>query len=413
MPFTVAQHSMQTPMAHSGFRGSPETDLRVATPACISAAAILAPCGTDMSFPLTVSSTVASAACAEFNRGIGVGATLIVTDFVYCARSRQKPQQLMTAHLNPSRRIEVIDSHTAGEPTRCILSGAPDLGKGSLAERMARLRRDHDSMRRALLCEPRGSDVVVGAWLLEPDTPDCVAAVIFFNNVGYLGMCGHGTIGVAATLAHLGRIKPGIHFLQTPVGKVKIDLHSSNNVTIENVPAYRYVAGARVHVPGHGTVVGDVAWGGNWFFLVEHHGLPLELENVDALTELSWKIRTELPSIGATGADGAEIDHIELFTGPHNPTNHSRNFVLCPGRAYDRSPCGTGTSAKMACLLADGKLTPGEVWRQEGILGTVFEGRVRIDRESIIPSITGSSYVTAESTLIFDPGDPFRAGIGS
>lgn len=312
-----------------------------------------------------------------------------------------------------SRKIEVIDSHTAGEPTRSVLSGSPDLGGGSLMERMATLRRDHDGMRRAVLCEPRGSDVVVGAWVMEADTPDCVAAVVFFNNVGYLGMCGHGTIGVAVTLAHLGRIGPGTHFLQTPVGKVKIDFLSSSYVTIENVSAYRYREGVKVTVPGYGTVVGDVAWGGNWFFLCEHHGLPLDLKNVDALTELAWRIRAELSARGIAGADGAEIDHIELFTAPHDPVNHSRNFVLCPGKAYDRSPCGTGTSAKMACLVAAGKLAPGDTWRQEGILGTVFEGKVRVQNGVIIPSITGSAFVTAESTLIFDPEDPFRDGISA
>ncbi|XBH18643.1 proline racemase family protein [Telmatobacter sp. DSM 110680] len=315
--------------------------------------------------------------------------------------------------MSSSRKIEVIDSHTAGEPTRCVLSGGPDLGKGTLAERMERLRRDHDWVRRAILCEPRGSDVVVGAWLLEPDTPDCAAAVIFFNNAGYLGMCGHGTIGVAATLAHVGRIEPGIHFLQTPVGKVKIDLKSANDATIENVPAYRYATAVEVQVPGHGTVSGDIAWGGNWFFLIAHNDLPLELENAEALTNLTWRIRTELSTNGITGANGAEIDHIELFTAPRDPFNHSRNFVLCPGKAYDRSPCGTGTSAKMACLVAAGKLAPGDAWRQEGILGTVFEGSVRIENGAIIPSITGSAFVTAESTLLFDAGDPFRNGIGS
>jgi 4-hydroxyproline epimerase len=278
---------------------------------------------------------------------------------------------------------------------------------------MATLRRDHDVMRRAILCEPRGSDVVVGAWVLEADSSDCVAAVIFFNNVGYLGMCGHGTIGAAVTLAHLGRIHPGTHFLQTPVGKVKIDLLTSNHVTIENVSAYRYRAGVSVHVPDHGTAVGDVAWGGNWFFLCEHHGLSIDLKNVDALTEHAWKIRSQLSAAGITGADGAEIDHIELFTAPNDAANDSRNFVLCPGKAYDRSPCGTGTSAKMACLVAAGKLAPGDTWRQEGILGTVFEGRVRIQNGAIIPSITGSAFVTAESTLIFDPEDPFLDGISA
>lgn len=319
----------------------------------------------------------------------------------------------MAIDSNSFRRIEVVDSHTAGEPTRCVLSGGPELGKGTLSERMERLRRDHDWTRRAILCEPRGSDVVVGAWLLEPDTPDCAAAVIFFNNVGYLGMCGHGSIGVAATLAHLERIQPGIHFLQTPVGKVKIALQSLNHATIENVASYRYAADVKVKVPNHGTVTGDIAWGGNWFFLVEYDAIPLELGNAEALTDLTWRIRTELSTSGITGANGAEIDHIELFTAPHDLANHGRNFVLCPGKAYDRSPCGTGTSAKMACLVASGKLAPGDLWRQEGILGTVFEGSVRIENGAIIPSITGLAFVTAESTLLFDPEDPFRNGIGS
>lgn len=319
----------------------------------------------------------------------------------------------MTTSADSTRKIQVIDSHTAGEPTRCVMAGAPDLGTGSLLERMARLRRDHDALRRAILCEPRGSDVVVGAYVLEPDAADCAAAVIFFNNAGYLGMCGHGSIGVAVTLAHLGRIGPGRHRLQTPVGVVQIDLHSAYSATIENVPAYRHRTAVEVEVPGHGSVVGDVAWGGNWFFLVEKHGHSIELENVDALTEFTWKIRKQLSATGITGANSAEIDHIELFGAPHDKANHSRNFVLCPGKAYDRSPCGTGTSAKMACLVASGKLAPGAVWRQEGILDTVFEGRVQIEGGSVIPSITGSAYITAESTLLFDPLDPFRDGIGS
>ena len=319
----------------------------------------------------------------------------------------------MTTSADSTCKIQVIDSHTAGEPTRCVIAGAPDLGTGSLLEQMARLRRDHDALRRAILCEPRGSDVVVGAYVLEPDAADCAAAVIFFNNAGYLGMCGHGSIGVAVTLAHLGRIEPGVHQLQTPVGVVRVELLSPHTATIENVPAYRHRTAVEVEVHGHGSVVGDVAWGGNWFFLVEKHGQSLELENVDALTEFTWKIRKQLLATGITGADGAEIDHIELFGSPHDKANHSRNFVLCPGKAYDRSPCGTGTSAKMACLVASGKLAPGEVWRQEGILDTVFEGRVRIYGGSVIPSITGSAYITAESTLLFDPLDPFRDGIGS
>ena len=319
----------------------------------------------------------------------------------------------LTTSLPP--RVQVVDSHTAGEPTRCVLSGLPELGRGPLSERLATLRRDHDTLRRAILCEPRGSDVLVGAYLLEPSNPASTAAVIFFNNAGYLGMCGHGTIGVAVTLAHLGRIGLGLHTIETPVGTVQIELQTANRVSIRNVPAYRHRTGVTVEVPGYGPVTGDVAWGGNWFFLVAAQDKPLTLENEEKLTAFTWAIRQALNAAGITGADGAEIDHIELYAAPHDAANSARNFVLCPGNAYDRSPCGTGTSAKLACLAADGKLQPGETWRQEGILGTVFEGTyTRADEaESIIPTITGEAYITAESTLIFDSADPFRMGIGA
>jgi 4-hydroxyproline epimerase len=294
-----------------------------------------------------------------------------------------------------------------------VVAGGPELGSAPLAQRLETLRREYDGYRRAILCEPRGSDVLVGAFLLEPFSPDCAAAVIFFNNAGYLGMCGHGAIGVGVTLAHLGRIESGNHTLETPVGVVKFDLHPGNRVTIRNVPAYRHRAGVAVQVPGYGVVTGDVAWGGNWFFLVGTHPYSLTLDQVEQLSIFTWAIRRALAEAGITGADGAEIDHIELFADARDPANHSRNFVLCPGKAYDRSPCGTGTSAKMACLAADGRLHPGQLWRQEGILDTVFEGSFEFagDAGKITPSVTGSAYVTAESILIFDPADPFRLGV--
>ena len=312
---------------------------------------------------------------------------------------------------NPAlRRVSILDSHTAGEPTRLVVSGGPDLGNGGLAERRVRFRSDHDDFRTAVVNEPRGSDVIVGALLCEPVDKTCAAGVIFFNNVGYLGMCGHGTIGLIASLAHLGRIGPGTHRIETPVGIVSATLHPSGAVTIENVPSYRFATSVPVDVPGHGTVRGDIAWGGNWFYLVENHGKALSLANVAELTEFTWAIRQALTAQAITGANNQEIDHIELFA-PSTSGADSTNFVLCPGKAYDRSPCGTGTSAKMACLYADGKLAPGKVWRQAGILDTVFEGTIRVEGERIIPSITGSAYVTAESTFLLDPSDPFCMGI--
>ena len=307
------------------------------------------------------------------------------------------------------RFIPVIDSHTAGEPTRVVLEGGPELPEGPLAERLAYLRDHHDTFRSAVVNEPRGSDPLVGALLCTPSDPICAAGVIFFNNVGYLGMCGHGTIGLLATLAYLGRVRAGSHRIETPVGVVEARLHDSGAVTVRNVPSYRSRKGVAVEVEGHGRMTGDVAWGGNWFFLVEDHGQELTLKNLERLTDVSWRIRRALERAGIAGDDGHEIDHIELF-GP-SATADSQSFVLCPGGAYDRSPCGTGTSAKLACLVADGKLRPGSVWRQESIIGSVFEGTVEVEGDVIYPSITGDAYVTAESRLVLDPRDPFGLGI--
>jgi len=307
--------------------------------------------------------------------------------------------------------VHVFDSHTGGEPTRVVIGGGPDLGRGSMAERRAVFRDHFDSFRSAVVNEPRGSDVLVGAVLCEPVDPACIAGVIFFNNVGTLGMCGHGAIGVAVTLAHLGRIGPGTHRLETPVGVVTFEYHGGHRVTVENVPSYRHAKGVTVDVAGHGAISGDVAWGGNWFFLVNDHGQELDLPNVERLTDFTWRIRQALERQGVTGRDGGEIDHVELFGPPCDPSNHSRNFVLCPGKAYDRSPCGTGTSAKLACLFAEGKIKEGDLWRQESIVGSVFEGSVRRDGDRVIPRITGSAFVNAEATLLLDPDDPFCMGI--
>lgn len=305
----------------------------------------------------------------------------------------------------------IVDSHTEGEPTRLVVEGGPELRGRTLPEKLEDFRRRFDDFRSAVVCEPRGSDAVVGALLCEPATPEARAGVIFFNNVGYLGMCGHGTIGLVATLAHLGRVGPGEITVETPVGPVQARLHPDGRVTVRNVRSYVYRKRVVVAVEGYGEIVGDVAFGGNWFFLVEDHGLGLRLANLDVLTRFSAAVRQGLQAQGITGADGAEIDHVELFGPPHRSDADSRNFVLCPGLAYDRSPCGTGLSAKLACLRADGKLREGEVWRQESIIGSLFEGSFVDDGDGIVPSITGRAYVTAQATLIFDPHDPFRHGI--
>jgi len=306
--------------------------------------------------------------------------------------------------------VFAIDSHTAGEPTRTVITGGPALGDGAMAERRERFRTACDRFRSSVVCEPRGSDVLVGALLVPPSDPSCTAGVIFFNNVGTLGMCGHGAIGVVETLRYLGRITAGTHWIDTPVGVVATELHTDGRVTIANVASYVHRRSVELDVPGLGRVRGDVAWGGNWFFLVGWDR-PIARAHIDELTEASWRIRGALAAAGVTGASGAEIDHVELFGPPTAAGAHAKNFVLCPGKAYDRSPCGTGTCAKLACLAADGALAPGELWVQESIVGTTFEASYQRNGREILPRITGRAHVTGELTLIFDPNDPFAGGI--
>lgn len=308
-----------------------------------------------------------------------------------------------------AHRIRVLDSHTGGEPTRLVLEGGPDLGGGTLAERVVRFREKFDRFRTAIVNEPRGSDTFVGALLTPPARERCKFGVIFFNNVGYLGMCGHGTIGLVASLAHLGKISPGDLRIDTPVGAVAATLHASGEVSVGNVASYRKAKAVSVKLDDR-TVRGDVAWGGNWFFLVEDDGLAIELTNLEALTDFTMRVR------GAVNAQGfPEVDHVELFAPSPTPGAHSRNFVLCPGKAYDRSPCGTGTSAKLACLAADGKLREGESWIQESVIGSRFHAQYRWlnrDKGEIAPTITGTAYIMAETVQVMEPADDFAWGIG-
>ena len=307
------------------------------------------------------------------------------------------------------KRIQIIDSHSGGEPTRLVISGFPDLGNGSMAERRALLAAQHDAWRATTVLEPRGNDVIVGALLCEPVDKANAAGVVFFNNTGYLGMCGHGTIGLVASLAYLGRIQPGVHGIETPVGTVSTTLHEDGSVSVRNVPAFRLHHRLAVDVPGYGTVIGDVAWGGNWFFLVTEHSQRVTSDNLQALTQFTTAIQQALEAQGHRGSDGGVIDHIEVFTDDDQAD--SRNFVLCPGGAYDRSPCGTGTSAKLACLAADGKLQPGQVWRQASIIGSVFEASYAREGDKIIPTLRGRAHMSAEATLLIEQDDPFGWGI--
>ncbi len=309
-----------------------------------------------------------------------------------------------------TQRIAFVDSHTAGEPTRVILSGGPDLGSGTIQERLERFRSQHDSMRLAMVTEPRGAEVLIGAVRCEPSDTSCDAAVIFFNNVGYLGMCGHGLIGFVETLRYLGEIESDRCRVETPVGVVEARIHPDGKISFDNVPSYRKATEVVFDAPGVGQVVGDVAWGGNWFFLTRTPKPRLRIDSISEWLKMTTAIRKTVNENGYP-----EVDHIELFDDPISPENHSRNFVLCPGLEYDRSPCGTGTSAKLACLAADGLLEPGENWIQEGILGTSFTGHYHWADEPggrIIPTITGRAFVTIEGHLLLQDDDPFRHGIG-
>jgi len=308
--------------------------------------------------------------------------------------------------------MEVIDSHTGGEPTRVILSGWPQPEGADMAARLRYMKEKQDGLRRAAICEPRGHDAIVGALLTPPVNPDSAAGVIFFNDVGYLGMCGHASIGVVVTLKYLGRIGEGQIRLDTPVGMVSAELDGEGVVTLENVPSYLHKENIEVEVPGIGKVRGDVAWGGNWFFLAESVKADLNLTNLDQLMSWSKAIRKSLEDAGITGPKGERVDHVEFYGPPTVSGAHSRNFVLCPGNAYDRSPCGTGTSAKMAVLNHKGKLKIGQKWIQESITGSVYEGYLLERGGKIIPVIRSKAHVTGRNTLIFDSGDPFRWGIG-
>ena len=307
--------------------------------------------------------------------------------------------------------MRVIDSHTEGEPTRVIVSGGPDLGAGSVAERAARLARDHRAFRNAVVLEPRGSDALVAALLVPPAQPECAAGVIYFNTVGNLGMCGHASIGTAVTLAHMGRIGPGTHRFETPVGVVTVDLHGPNEASITNVESYRLHKDIALPVEGLGTITGDIAWGGNWFFITRDLPCALDQAEIPRLLDATRRIRRALEDQGRTGEGGAWIDHIILLGASDHAD--SRNFVLCPSGSYDRSPCGTGSSALLACMAEDGILAPGEAWLQESIIGSTYRLHYQQGEAGrIVPVIRGRAWVTAEADLLFTKGDPYASGIG-
>ncbi len=339
---------------------------------------------------------------------------------------------------NPAKLIEMenwtrclyIDSHTGGEPTRVIFEGGPHLGAGSALERAKSLAQHRAPFLNGSIGEPRGNDAVVGAILypIQPESSSPSAAnagVIYYNPAGPLGMCGHGTIGVVETIRQSPKLKDFApqwmkdlaqldeFTLETPAGQVVARVQSDGSVEIENVASYLYRTGVTMTTDHYGPFTGDVAYGGNWFFLSSTCPVPIEFKNRAKLLEVTTEIKLALAKAGITGENDSEIDHVELFGPPSHPDAKSKNFVLCPGGAYDRSPCGTGTSAKLACLFASGKLKAGETWVQESITGSLFYGRCVLadDGQSVIPTIRGKAYICGFGSLVFDSADPLQGGI--
>ncbi len=309
--------------------------------------------------------------------------------------------------------MHVIDSHTGGMPTRVILDGAPDLGSGPLADRARRLATEHESFYKSVLLEPRGQPGMVGALLVEPENPDCKAGVIYFDADAVLGMCGHGTIGLGVTLAHLGRIDIGVHRLETPAGEVTIDLKDANTVQVTNIESRRVHHAVTIDTEGFGPVTGDVAYGGNWFFIVDPSPIPVSPDNIRQLTDMTIAIREACIAQGIGGENGEPVDHVILQGSSPNAGVHSRNFVLCPDDDYDRSPCGTGSSARLACLAASGRLPAGEEITQESVIGSSYRLSYQPGQHGgVIPRLTGQAHIMSESRLIFAENDPFRMGIG-
>ncbi|MGI9177053.1 MAG: proline racemase family protein, partial [Pirellulales bacterium] len=307
------------------------------------------------------------------------------------------------------------DSHTIGEPTRVVVdetfAAALALGDGSVRRRRDLFRERYDHVRRALVGDPRGAVAMVGVVLVPPHDPACRLGAFYFNRVGYLDMCGHATIGLAVTLGSLGRIEPGSFRLETPAGSVGVTWHGGIDASFECVPPRRIHRGLAVDCGSGQTVTGDVATSGLWFYLCRDHGIAVTPAEIPRLTDLAWTIRRGLEARGITGDGGEIIDHIVLLGPPSTSGNDGKAFVLCPDGAFDRSPCGTGTSALVGCLHEDGLLAEGRTWRQESVLGGIYEARVRREGEILVPTVRGQAWITAESELRFAIDDPYRTGL--
>jgi 4-hydroxyproline epimerase len=322
-----------------------------------------------------------------------------------------------------------IDAHTCGNPVRVVAGGGPPLNGATMSERRQDFIARYDWIRTGLMFEPRGHDVMSGSILYEPMRDDCDAAILFIETSGCLPMCGHGTIGTVTVLIEEGLVTPkreGRLVLEVPAGIVEAEYRRDNldnvvEVRIRNIPSFLYRSGIDVDVEGFGRVVFDVAYGGNFYAIIEPQASYPGLDAISAfdIQRLSPIIRRLInDKYSLVHPDDPTISglrHILWAGQPHHPEAHARNAVFYGEKAIDRSPCGTGTSARMAQKAARGELKVGDDFVHESIIGSLFHGRVEASAkvgpfDAIVPSVAGQAWITGHNTIFLDERDPFVKG---
>ncbi|KFN14230.1 MULTISPECIES: proline racemase family protein [Bacillus] len=330
--------------------------------------------------------------------------------------------------MRSQRVFTTIDTHTGGNPTRTLISGLPKLIGENMAEKMLHMKKEYDWIRKLLMNEPRGHDVMSGALLTDPCHPEADIGVIYIETGGYLPMCGHDTIGVCTALVESGLIpvyEPITSLkLDTPAGLVEVDISvqdsKAKEVSFCNIPAF-LLKSISVHVEGIGNVDVDIAYGGNFYAIIDGEALGLELvpENASTIIDKAIQIRNTINEkfevIHPQYSFIKGVTHIEFYTDPTHETAHVKNTVVVPPGGIDRSPCGTGTSAKLAVLYANKKITMQEEFVHESIVGSLFKGSV-IDTtyveniEAVVTKITGSAWLMGMHRFFYNEEDPLKEG---
>ena len=321
-----------------------------------------------------------------------------------------------------------IDGHTCGNPVRLVAGGGPRLEGATMLDKRAHFLRAFDWIRTGLMFEPRGHDMMSGAILYPPTRDDCDVAVLFIETSGCLPMCGHGLIGTITMGVENGLIAPrapGRLAIETPAGKVDVAYRQEGRfveeVRLTSVPSYLHAEGLTAEVEGLGEIVVDVAYGGNFYAIVEPQRNFRDMADHSAGALIGWspRLRAALNAkyefVHPEHPGIAGLSHIQWTGAPTRPGAHARNAVFYGAKAIDRSPCGTGTSARMAQLAAKGRLAPGDEFVHESIIGSLFHGRVEAattvaGRPAIIPSIAGWARMTGYNTIFIDNRDPFAHG---